>query len=151
MNSFPVVPVHILDTLFAPFSCQATFVPKRSTKISSHTLEPPSKSNYLSTLGCTLPPDWKLEQSTSAIVAKDDEAKVQTHMWDKRISVLYPSFTSTIINVLRSVVLLNIFKNLYKEFVNFMQLKHTTNWINLMREGGYSALNNYGGGGRRAW
>ena len=75
-------------------------------------------------------------------MAKDDDAEVQTHMWDSRISVLYPSFTSTIINVLRTIVLLNIFKGLYKEFVNFMKQKHGKLWLDLVREGGYSALNN---------
>ena len=87
-------------------------------------------------------------------MAKDDDAEAQTHMWDQRISVLYPPFTSTIINVLRTIVLAKVFKELYKEFVEFMKQKHGNTWSNLVCEGGYSALNNYGvgvGGGRGAW
>ena len=122
-NSFPVVPVHILDTLFAPFYRNNSTIPNSNHNTSTTTSVPPENLNYLPTLRCTLPPDWTMEQSTSAIVAKDDKAEVQTHMWDKRISVLYPSFTSTIINVLRSIVLLNICKELYKEFVNFMMVQ----------------------------
>ena len=52
-------------------------------------------------------------------------------------------------------MLINIFKGLYKEFVDFMKQKHGETCSVLVSEGGYSALNNNGvgveGGGWRAW
>ena len=57
-------------------------------------------------------------------------------MWDKIITAIYLSFTSIIIDALETIVLVNIFKDLYKEFLNYMKNKHGIFWLDLMREGG---------------
>ena len=144
-KSFPTVPVQILDTLFAPYYRQNNKSPNATHNISRQTTLPQEHADFLPTLGCKLPPDWKEQQVTSAIVAKDDNAEIQTHMWDKRVSMLYPSFTSAVLDTLRTLVLVKIFKDLYKEFVQFMAKKHGASWFELISTGGYSALNNYGG------
>ena len=118
-----------MDTLFVSYYRKDSSEPKALHDAFLNTAVPQEHPDYLPTLGCTLPLDWKVEPVISAIVANDDDAEVHTHMWDNRIYVLYLSFTSTIINVFKIMVLIKIFKGLYKEFVEFYEAETRRNLV----------------------
>ena len=67
-------------------------------------------------------------------------------MWDTRINSLWPSFTPQVLNTLKNLVLGRIFKQLYKEFIQYMATKYGQRWYKLKAEGHYGSLQNFGGG-----
>ncbi len=82
------MPAQILDTLFAPYYWKDGSVPKIMHRQMVTIARPKDHPEYLPNLGCILLTEWNKEPVISAIVAKDDDAAVQTHIWDKQISAL---------------------------------------------------------------
>ena len=58
-KSFPTVPVQILDTLFSPYYRKDNIKSEPMCRISSQITTPKEHVDFLPTLGCILPPDWK--------------------------------------------------------------------------------------------
>ena len=75
-----------------------------------------------------MPHTWRTEPNTTATVAKADDAKVNTHMWDARITAIWHTFTPRRLTLLRRVALGFICKSLYNEFCKFMRNKYNTLW-----------------------
>ena len=162
-GSFPVVPVQILHTLlelayhssdkihqleFEKREAYTELIESNSNQVRSAFGS--SAPTYLDQLQLYLPPLWKAHHSTSVTSTKADNAVVDTHMWDTRINSLWPSFTTHVLAILRTVVLGRIFKGLYNEFIQYMACKHKKVWFKFKAEGSYGSIQNFGGG-RENW
>ena len=86
------------------------------------------KVTYIPPLRVYMPHTWRTEPNTTATVAKADNAAVNTHMWDARITAIWHTFTPRRLILLRRVALGFICKSLYKEFCTFMSNKYNTLW-----------------------
>ena len=170
-ESFPFVPIQIMETLLQPI---LNLEPYDSNSIQSITPMDTSNRGCIKTvmggnkggIGCplsmpmkdshrTLIPgtrrymshDWCDNTPTTATVSKADGALVATHMWDARITAVFPSFTTSVLSKFRRYVLTHKFQMLYKEFITFMSNEHRTSWNKLMLDEGYSKVYNFGEGG----
>ena len=90
-----------------------------------------------------MPHTWKTAPHATASVAKADDAEVNTHMWDARISAIWNTFTPRRLALLRHVTLRFIFKSLYHEFCKFMLDKYNTTWSSYIK--GHSGFRDFGG------
>ena len=87
-----------------------------------------STSTWLRSLNRALPHDWRASAETTSTSVKHDDATVQTAIWDLRISTLFPSFTSAVLNRLREVLFGYCKRRLYKSFIHFLKSTHPVGW-----------------------
>ena len=126
LDSFPMVPLQILDTLLMPL---LTSIPSRQLSFTTN----PSP-NEQSKEATHMHLFWSPSEATSFSATKSDDAAVNTQLWDKRIYCLWPSFTPTVLSALRHLVLGYVFKQLFKEFSSYMETSYGSAWLCLVKQ-----------------
>ena len=143
-TSFPVLPLQILHSLLDPTSPSQHY--EGSSQLNtpfSHDVSDDTTAIYIKSLGILMPNTWKTAPQSVVGVAKADDALVNTHMWDARISAIWNTFTPRRLSLLRAVVLKFAIKSLYKEFCTFMKIKHGVKWTTYIK--GHKGFRDFGG------
>ena len=124
LQSFPLVPLQVLEALLRPV--YEPYVPLQ-TSVHKLQLQPRSAegtSTYLPNINKVLSHAWRQAEVISEGAAKADDALVPTYIWNTRITSVYPMFDSSVLNTFRQLLLGYRFKSIYKEFCSYMFNKH---------------------------
>jgi len=128
LHHFPFVPIQILNGLLTNFldknklfSPTSLGRPSSSKRLCVPKPIPDFLPAYLPSLNRSLPPVWSRVDAVTQKAAKADNASVPLHMWDFRITPLFPSFTPSVLTSLRSLVLRKYRRRVYLEFVQFLR------------------------------
>ena len=130
-HHFPFVPVQILSALLSNFldknknfSMEKVVHQPFSKRLCLPKPIPDFIPEYLPGLNRSLPPSWSRVDTMTQKAAKADDATVPLHMWDVRITSLFPSFTPSVLTLLRSLVLRKYRRRVYLEFIQFLREKY---------------------------
>eukprot|EP00980_Cylindrotheca_fusiformis_P021935 scaffold8770_cov167-Cylindrotheca_fusiformis.AAC.2 len=82
---------------------------------------------WLPSLGTWLSHDWIDLSLLTPKAAKADAAALPTHMWDKRVSLVFPCAT-IVLHRLRSFLFSCACRLVFRSFVTFMRGKHGRTW-----------------------
>ena len=89
-------------------------------------------SSILSLLNKSLSHAWVLTQAISIDATKNDDTEVPTAMWDKRITLVFPSSKESL-DILRNFVLRWQRHRLTREFLAFLRTHYGTDWVLVLR------------------
>ena len=130
-HHFPIVPVQILNVLLTQFldvgDVFSSITPPTEPSSKRLCLPKPIPDfvpEFLSALNRSLPPLWSRVSTTVEKAAKADNASVPLEMWNNRITPLFPSFTPSILDLLRSLVLRKYRRKVYLEFITFLRTEY---------------------------
>lgn len=88
------------------------------------------RESWLPSLNIWLPHTWA---SGSHTVVKRDDAAVPCHLWDQRITLLFPH-TASLLPFLRQLCLRRYRKNLFQDFRSYMADRYGANWVVLLSQ-----------------
>ena len=130
-EDFPIIPVQVLNSLLIQFLDSVDTFPVLNSSVQSPAKRlclpkpiPDFLPEFLSDLNKSLPPLWSRVNSTVDKAAKADNASVPLEMWNNRVTPLFPSFTPSILERLRSLVLRKYRRKVYLEFVSFLRVAY---------------------------
>jgi hypothetical protein len=125
VSSFPLVPIQILDGVYAESSPRS----RPSNRYPSSLL-----AALLSRLPCVrkfLSHDWIDASVVTSKAAKRDDAAPPTHLWDARCVLVFPHLGPALPH-LRVGVMPRIVYKLFKEFAVYMREHYGSQWASLL-------------------
>ena len=122
-ESFPVVPLQVLDALLHSAYESLVTHPITSSTLSIPKHGPEGTATYLTSINKILPHTWRNAIALTDKAAKADDAIIPTYIWDTRITSIYPMFTPSCLSTFRSVLLAYSSKRIYKEFCSYLLTK----------------------------
>ena len=150
-NTFPLIPVQILDALLTPMlqPCNMTMALSPSTTpIQLPDIYKDLGYTYLPLLKVNLSHAWYSDIKETDTSTKDDDAQVDVTLWDQRIKLVLPQIGATLLQRLRSLCMNRLYSKLYQEYLQYIKTKHSKvikAWVNT--KGQLLKWNDNGGGG----
>jgi hypothetical protein len=125
-----LLPVGLLDCVLRPLLRSAAVCQSDGSPMLSPLLFPErslSCRTWLPSLHLYLPHDWIIPQLVTDKAAKRDDADVPVSLWDRRITLLFPS-TGPVLERFRARLLLIRGRSLYKEFLSYLHDTYGASW-----------------------
>ena len=128
-----VMPLKPFQTMLKCLFDSSDPIPPNDSGVSTRSVLPPSPSTissdtWLPTLGLTLPGIWVESGVVTDKAAKADDAQVHTHLWDKRVLLILPEFSSSDLERLRAFFYVVWCRKLFSCFQRFMSQTHGLSW-----------------------
>ena len=134
-KSFPIVPIHVLDTLLKPLLVSLPSTSSQQFKFSLPPIYKDSGFTFLPKLQRKLPHTWFQHVQISSSAVKSDKALVDNAIWDNRILLLYPGVNRSHLDSIRTFLFICSCKRLYREFLNYMQATYPSMWCGFISHG----------------
>jgi len=134
---FPMVPIQCLDLILLSFRNHANTSQhlhlRRESVFQLPSPVDPTASHWIPSIQKLLPLSWAQFEEKSKQAAKSDDALVNTSMWNLRIQSIWKSFTPTVLDKLRVLVLIKLKRSLLHEFTDFLFRKHGSAYMSYRR------------------
>jgi hypothetical protein len=128
LHMFPIVPLQVLSGCLDSLSSTIARLLQPLDTPAPRVLGAIPTFTWLPTIGKRLDHSWIDHSTVSAKAAKNDSARVATHMWDQRVLLPLPSIQDGL-PFLRSRIMRFQRCRLYSEFRAFMRETHGADWL----------------------
>jgi hypothetical protein len=127
-NEAHQVPMKVFHTVLDDF---IALQPRRSAPNPTHLMRAPiADLNIVTFPGISKPlqPIWSTFGTITAKAVKSDDAKIDTMMWDSRVTLVLP-ISSRVLNRLRACIMGHWAKLAYKSFRRYLLLRYGSTWV----------------------